>query len=361
MPMMKTFQLSKKRNNLNWVKPIINRESATVEFRVQRHPEGVPKTPTVSRRDATCIACGNTVKLDYVRERARSGKIGQVMIAIVADGNRGRLYLSPDELQTSNAFEAHPNWVPTGRLQERALGLPIKGYGVESWHQLFTERQLLTLTTFSDLIPEVRAEILKLKNDEEYAETLSTYLTLAISKTADSGCGHARWQNAGDKVAGVFGRQAIGMIWDFAEANAFSGKTQNWMAQIEWIAKAVERLPSESHEGNAFQQDASSAKYNFQKSIIVTDPPYYDNIGYADLSDFFYVWLRPLLRDAFPDLFAGLLTPKSEEMIAAPRFSDSRRRFEELVFKTSQLIRQKLQHRISFFFVLCIQATRWTK
>ena len=132
------------------------------------------------------------------------------------------------------------------------------------------------------------------------------------------------------------------MMWDFAESNPFSNSSQNWRAQIEWVARVVERLPTNANNGEAYQADASTTIHAQKGPIIVTDPPYYDNIDYADLSDFFYVWLRPLLRDIYPDLFAGILTPKEEEITAIPsRFDAPRQRFEDLLNKTLRLIRER--------------------
>lgn len=150
-----------------------------------------------------------------------------------------------------------------------------------------------------------------------------------------------RWHNSGDKVTGVFGRQAIPMIWDFCEGNTFSNSTGNFTAHIEWVAKVVERLPSDTNGGAAYQADAATTIHADSGPVIVTDPPYYDNISYAELSDFFYVWLRPLLRDIYPDLFAGILVPIEEEMIAAPRFEQARERFEDLLGQTLRLIRRR--------------------
>ena len=155
------------------------------------------------------------------------------------------------------------------------------------------------------------------------------------------GSSFARWHNSGDFVTGVFGRQAIPMIWDFAEGSTFSNSTGNWMAHIVWIAKVVERISAEVNEGKVHQADASTTIPANEGPVIVTDPPYYDNISYAELSDFFYVWLRPLLRDIYPGLLAGILVPIQEEMIAAPRFDNPRERFEELMGKTLRLIRER--------------------
>ena len=206
---------------------------------------------------------------------------------------------------------------------------------------MFTERQLLTQATLKDLLNEVCQSIINHGGDEHYAEAVKIYLALGISKNADSGCRFARWQNTGDKVAGVFAMQTISMIWDFAETNPFSSSTQNWMAQINWIVKVLERLTTDVNKGTVYQADASTTIYADNGPVIVTDPPYYKNIGYADLSDFYYVWLRPLLRDSFPSLFAGILTPKNEEMVASPRYENTTQRFEDLLSKTLTLIRER--------------------
>ena len=346
MPLKTTFQLSKMRNNQHWIRPIIDRDAKFISFQVQDHARGVPEQGTVNRNGATCLACGNTVKLTYVREQAKIGNMGEQMTAIVATGDGKRIFLSPSSEHIQAANDAAPSWRPTQTITKNPK-VSALAYGTTHWHQLFTDRQLLTLTTFSDLIAEVKSMIINDGADESYADAVTTYLALAIGRTSDSGCAYATWQNTGDFVAHVFARQAIPMVWDFAEANIFSHKTQNWMAQIEWISKVVADLPTNANKGAVIQADAASATFDtILGPVIATDPPYYDNISYADLSDFFYVWLRPLLRDAFPDVFSAILTPKSEEMIAAPRFSDPRKRFEDSLLKTSQLIRQSCNREI---------------
>ena len=342
MPLMATFQLSKKKGNEHWTRPIVDREKNRVSFVVQNHSDGVPASGTVNRNGATCLACNGAVKLPYVREQGRAGNMGEVMTAIVVEGNRKRLFLSPTDEHIRAAQGASPVWRPSGSLPEQARSISVQIYGFTEWHKLFTERQLTALTTFSDLLGEVGKLVLKDGADEEYANALRTYLALAIGRTSDSSCSYATWQNVGDFVAHVFARQGIGMIWDFAEANIFSTSTQNWMGQIEWVAEAVDHLPSDANSGQAHQADASTTIHAQNGPVIVTDPPYYDNIHYADSSDFFYVWLRPLLRDAYPDLFAGILTPKNEEMVANRfRFENYSQHFEEQLSKTLRLIRER--------------------
>lgn len=340
MPLQTTFQVSKKSNNEHWIKPVVDQGAKRVSFAVQDHKGGVPEDGTVNSNGAVCIACNNPSSLPYVREQAIAGNMGEQMTAIVAEGDSGRLFVSPTYEHIQAATSAEPAWKPTGNLPDQALGFRVQRYGFTHWYQLFTNRQLTALTTFSDLLAEVNELVTKHGANEEYANALRSYLALAIGRTANSGSSFARWQNSGDFIAGVFARQAIPMMWDFAESNPFCSASQNWMGQIEWIAKVVERLPIDTNSGKAYQADASTTIHAQGGPVIVTDPPYYDNIGYADLSDFFYVWLRPLLRDVYPDLFASIFTPKTEEMIAGPRFEDAPQRFEDLQGKALKLIRE---------------------
>ena len=342
MPLLKTFQVSTKKNNEHWIKPVVDQAAKHISFVVQNRNGGVPGGGTVDRNGAVCIACNNAVPLSYVREQARAGNMGEQMTAIVAEGDRSRLYVSPTGEHIQTAISAEPARRPSQVMPNTPTLVSGRGFGVTHWHQLFTERQLAALTTFSDLLAEVNELVTEHGGDDEYANTLRTYLALAIGRTANSGSSFARWQNSGNFIAGVFARQAIPMMWDFAESNPFCGSSQNWMAQIEWVAGVVERLPADANDGAVHQADASTTIHATDGPIIVTDPPYYDNIDYADLSDFFYVWLRPLLRNVYPDLFSGILTPKDEEITAIPsRFDDPRQRFEGLLNKTLKLIRER--------------------
>ncbi len=329
MPLMKTFQLSKKKGNEHWVKPVVDRESNTISWVVQTNDEGVPK-PTVNRTGAYCCGCGTAVKLPYVREQAKADKIGKIMIAVVAEKDRGKLFLSPTKANIQAAQSAEPLWRPRQAMPDNPTLVSGRGYGITHWHQLFTQRQLTALTTFSDLLSEFQASI---PRKDEYADAICTYLALAIGRTAESGCSFTWWENLGEKIPPVFSRQALPMTWDFVEANPFSSSTQNWMAQVEWVAKVIENFPSSTNNGEVYQADATTTPHAIDAPVIVTDPPYYDNIHYADLSDFFYVWIRPLLRDIYPDLFATMMTPRDEEIVAAPRFENPAQHFEHLLGK----------------------------
>ena len=342
MPLMRTFQLSKKRGNTHWTKPIIDREANTTSWIVQDNPNGVPSTGTVNRNGATCLGCGGAVKLTYVREQARAGNMGKQMTAIVAEGDRKRLFLSPTDEHIQATQDAIPSWRPNGSLPNQARSISVQIYGFTEWNKLFTERQLVGLTTFSDLLTEVRTMIAQDGAEYKYINAICTYLAFTISKLANGGCSFCTWDSSTQKIPGVFSRQGIPMVWDFAESNPFSTSTQNFMIHVERIAKVVERLPASLNSDTVYQADASTTIHAQEGPIIVTDPPYYGNIHYADSSDFFYVWLRPLLRATYPDLFAGILTPKEEEMIENRfRFEDPRQRFEEQLSKTLNLIQER--------------------
>ena len=332
MPLMRTFQLTTKPGNQHWTRPLIDRQAKTISFVVQDHDEGVPESGTVSRNGAVCLACQTAAPLAYVREQARANEMGEQMIAIVAEGDRKRLFLSPDYAHVQAALKAEPAWRPSGSLPNKALSIRAQVYGFAEWHRLFTNRQLTGLTVLGDSLIQVRKKIIGSVDSYDYTDALCTYLSLAIGRSIASSCSFSRWQNSGDKVAGVFSNQGIPMMWDFAEVNIFSGSTQNWIAQIEWIAEVVERLPASGNTGEARQSDAARTVHFIEEPVIVADPPYYDNIHYADSSDFFYVWLRPLLRDQYPELFSGILTPKYEEIVANRfKFKEPRERFEELL------------------------------
>ena len=340
-PLLHSFQISKKQKNPHWIRPVVDLTTKTVSFEVQNHDGGVPLGGTVSGKGAVCVACQGMIPLSYVREQARAGNMSEQMIAVVAEVDRQRLFLSPTDEHIRAALNAEPSWRPVGRLPEKALGFRVQGYGFAHWHELFTERQLTTLTTFSDIVKEIRDILRDDGADVEYANAVCTYLTLAISKMTVGGCSFTRWRNDNNTAAAALSLPAIPMVWDFAEVNPFSRSASNWSYIVKRLANVILGLPLDANDAAVHQADASTTSYAKDGLVIITDPPYYDNIGYADLSDFFYVWLRPLLRDIYPDLFASMLTPKEEEMIASPfRFENPRQRFEDLLGQTLRLIRE---------------------
>ncbi len=283
MPLMSTFQLSKKRNSAHWVKPMVNRETNTIGFEVQKHAGDVPNKRTVNRHGSVCIACGSAVKLPYVREQGRAGKISETMTAIVAEGkavdnkreDKTKIFLSPTDEHIKTALDADPSWRPTSKLPDKARSISVQLYGFTEWGTLFTDRQLVTLTTFGDLLKEIRDKMIHDGAKPEYADAVCTYLALALGRTSERSCSFSIWDNSGT-VRKLFSRQGIGMVWDFAEANPFSSSTQNWMSQVEWVAEAVEHLPALVNNGEVYQANASTTIYAHDKPVIITDPPYYD-------------------------------------------------------------------------------------
>ena len=296
MPLMTTFQASKKRGNEYWMWPQVDPQTRTVSFTVhnRRPTQNVaPVDRTVTRNGAVCIACQGAVNLEYVRQQAREGKMGEVMTAVVAEGHRKRIFLSPTPKIKKIVLKAAAQWRPQQRMPSTAYLVSGRGYGITHWHQLFTERQLTALTTFSDLLPEVKAQMRQDGASAEYANAVGTYLALAVGRTANACSSFAIWERTSNKVAGAFARQALPMVWDFPESNPFCTQTQNWLAQVEWVAEVLEALPRDTNDSEARQADAAVTIHSDNGPVIVTDPPYYDNISYAELSDFFYVWLRP--------------------------------------------------------------------
>ncbi len=339
MPLVRSFELSKKKGKETWVEPIC--EKAVVRFAV-RGGGGKPPEGTVNRRGARCVCCGTPVPFDHVRAEGRAGRMGAQLMAIVTEGQRGRNYYAPTPEHEAIAQVAIPADAPDTDLPEQALGFRVQAYGMTKHRDLFTARQLVALTTFSDLVAEAREQCARdavsagLPDDDlplhdggagarAYAEAMSVYLAFAVDRLTDRCCSLATWQNSADKVRGVFSRQAIPMVWDFAEVNVFSQSSGNFLDNVGWSAEVLDWGKTTTLEKGlgltrVFQQDAveSSLIANMQGLMISTDPPYYDNIGYADLSDFFYVWMRPSLKSTFPEIFGTLLVPKTPELIAAP-------------------------------------------
>ena len=258
MPLLRTFQVSKKRGNEHWTKPLVDRAARTVSFVVQNHNDGVPAEGTVNRNGATCVACGSVSPLAYVREQSRAGHLGEVMTTIVAEGDRKRLFVSPNEDHIQDGAVSKTGMA--FRWSSASKKCPLTAYckryvgtAFEYWHELFTKRQLTALTTLqrpdSKNVSSMTSKQRMLKRNTLNAvlHVLGIWLSEEI-RTVILVCNI--WQNLGDFVAQVFTRQALSMIWDFAESNNFSGSTQNWMAQIDWVAKVVEQLPENTNYGS---------------------------------------------------------------------------------------------------------------
>jgi putative DNA methylase len=323
MPLVRSFALSTKSGKERYVEPIV--DATEVRFEV-RHGTGVPEG-TVGRRGARCVVCAANVPLEYVRTEATAGRMGARMMALVAEADRGRTYLRPASEHEEAAARAVPSDdVPDTELPGQALGFRVQRYGITRHRDLFTSRQLVALTTYSQLVNEARERVLAHGGEERYADAVATYLGICVSRISDYCCTITTWASNPQMeiLRNAFARQAIPMTWDFAEGNVFGPSSGTLEIMLGWVTKALEMLPARGGS-IAKQLDATSALNGVESPVVCTDPPYYDNIGYADLSDFFFVWLRKSLGRIYPDLFATLLTPKTQELIATPfRFDGNR-------------------------------------
>jgi putative DNA methylase len=339
MPLVRSWWLGKKKGKEAWVRPIIvadpgNPSGKRVEFEIGHGWVGAPSADadrTVGRNGATCVACGSAVELEYVRATSRDVGLGAQLMAVVAEGDRQRVYLPPDDQHRRAAAVERPQTVPEADLPPEALGFRVQNYGLTRWADLFTSRQLLALTTFSDLVIEVRERVLRdavaagvpvgerLRFDgigaEAYADSVATYLSCALVRVAMTDSTLCRWNPVGPKVQHMFGRQTISMVWDFSEVDPFATATGSWDAAVEMVVNGLELAPMVAGS-KAVQRDATSAPA--AGLLVSTDPPYYDNVGYSDLSDFFYVWHRRSLRSVYPELLSTVLVPKADELVANP-------------------------------------------
>jgi putative DNA methylase len=269
------------------------------------------------------------VPLSYIREEGKAGRMGSQLMAIAAEGKRQRYYVSPIEDHIRTADVPRPQDIPDAELPEQALGFRVQGYGMRTWADLFTNRQLIALATLSDLIADVHAHVVADGGEGGYADAVATYLAFALSKVTDNLSNLCAWRPDAIKegLNHVFARQALSMVWEYAEGNIFNDGPCDMSTGADWIAKALTGLPS-GVAGSAEQADAAALNYN--QVVISTDPPYYDNVGYSDLADYFYVWLRRSLGVFYPALLGTMLTPKTDELVANPfRHDDANKFFED--------------------------------
>jgi putative DNA methylase len=346
MPLVSSFELSKKKGKEAWVDPIVDnsQSSPLIRFEVKTG-KGKPIEGTTSRKGAVCLACATPTNLDYVRSEGKAGRMNAQLMAIVAEGNKGRIYLSPNDEHEKIAVSAQPEWKPNQQLQGKCrVSVPL--YGMNTFADLFTSRQLVALTTFSDLVKEAREKIkadavaagmtddsLSLNDGGisavAYAEAIATYLAFAVDRLSDRNSTICSWDISRDSTRNTFARQAIPMTWDYAEANPLSDSTGNFLGALDWVTTVIKQS-SYNASGFVKQIDATTSDIYRESIVVSTDPPYYDNIGYADLSDFFYVWLRRSLSSIYPDLFSTLLVPKEPELVATPyRFGGSKQKAKE--------------------------------
>lgn len=338
VPLVRQWWLAKKKNKRFALLPIVDEEAKRVRFEVVRVEEGEtwPDTGTMNRDNATCPVCGSVAEGKYLRALGKQGKIGQRMLAVVltTPGQSGKSYRTPTEAdiqayeKSIKKLEILKNEVKFGDLpaipEEPILewsgvfNAPL--YGLKTWGQLFNARQALALVTFAKWVRKAHAEVLRATQDEAYARAVGTYLGLSVDRTADYLSSLCLWHNSKELVSHTFGRQALPMVWDYIEVNPIANGSGDWTGAVEWVTRVIAQNALISSK-IATVHRASAARLPFKDAFfdaIVTDPPYYDAVPYADLSDFFYVWLKRTVGHLYPEHFRTPLTPKAEEIVQNP-------------------------------------------
>lgn len=315
MPLLNSFLLSRKKNREAWLEPIPDLSAGIVKFKIRRG-SGAKKGGTVTRSGATCLACGSTIQLKEVRAAAKSGDLSSQLLCTVSEGTQ-KIFVEADEEQIKASIVTSPSNVPTDELPYNPRAVTTTNYGIDSYNELFTPRQLQTVATFVDLVTQARTRLLADGGSLDYADAINTYLCLAIGRLINGGSNLCFWDPGRNTVQQVFARNALPMVWTYAEANPFSDSSRNFLGQVDYLVNALSRVPAEG-VASVSQLDARRARPTNNSMMVCTDPPYYDNVPYADLSDFFYVWFRQCLKRVYPELFSTILVPKSQELIAEP-------------------------------------------
>lgn len=334
VPLASSFVLSSKAGKETYVSPVLEGNCYRFSVKVGVPPAGAEDGTKLSRgANFRCVMSNSPIEPKYVYAEANAGRMGARLMAIVAEGPRGRVYLAPTAEHEAIGREVEPDWRPEVLMPENPRWFSPPLYGLKTYGDLFTPRQLIALNAFSDLVHEAIARCRKdavaagMEDDgvrldadgrgaTAYSEAIGVYLALATSKLSVFLTSLSRWRAGEGKTAPAFGRQAIAMTWDFADVNPFAGAGGDFEGVVDGAAKALASF-APIKRGHAIQSDAQTQSVSTSK-VVSTDPPYYDNIGYADLSDYFYVWLRRSLRSIYPGLYATLAVPKAEELVATP-------------------------------------------
>lgn len=360
MPLASTFVLSKKKGNEAWVKPIPEGNKIRFEVQSGKCPKEYESFKIGRSALFKCPCCGEVTTDAYVKQHGKAHELGCQLMAVVGEGKHGRIYLSPDAEQAVAANIPAPESYPSGVMPENPRWFSPPAFGMTEYSDLFTNRQLTALTTFSALVAEAQAKAeadavaAGVTNDHialsaggsgarAYGEAVGVYLAFLIDKMADYHSTVCIWHTTGEKMANTMRRQAIQMTWDYAEGNPFSEKSGSFSNMISWVVNVLNQIPAQK-AGEVSQFDAQS-DCGLRNIVVSTDPPYYDNIGYADLSDFFYVWMRQSLKETYPKLFRTMLVPKAEELIATPyrhqgNMQEAKVFFEDGMLHTCQQIYQ---------------------
>lgn len=343
MPLATTFELSKKKNREVYVRPIV--EGKRVHYKVEFGSDA-PEPPKISRgANFKCVCCGEMTTQDYIRAETIEKRTGHDLIGIVAEDTRGRIYFSPEAKHSDVANVSKPDEYPSEDIVYNPRDFRPPFYGLNTYGELFTNRQLVLLTTLQKLLEDTRTrigeDISRYANDQskmkEYGDAISVYLAFLVDKICDYNSMLCTWHNSKELIRNTFSRQAVGITWDYSEANPFSRSSGSISNMLSWITKSIVNLPSGRIIGFANQHDAQSDA-GMREIMISTDPPYYNNIAYADLSNYFYVWLRRSLKALYPNLFSTILVPQTDELVANPFLfegsdDDAQKFFERGMYK----------------------------
>jgi putative DNA methylase len=345
VPVTSSFTLGTKPGREAWIEATADRKTKTIHYEVQRGGSKddiarAKKGTKVGQANFRCLLSDAPISGAYVDAAASRREMGRVLLAIAAEGKRGRVYLSPSNVQLEAVALADRE---LGVTDTGFLRVPCRGtfasnaqgrkYGFETFEDYFLPRQLASLTTLSNSLDDVQAQVFEDRINAgwpsdvtplvaggcgalAYAEAIRILLAFAIDRSADRGSTICSWDSSPkmEALRNTFARQAIPMTWDFAEGNPFSDSSGNFLSNVDWVARVIELLVPAA-AGSIVQHDAQTVNYPAEV-VISSDPPYYDNIEYSDLSDFFYVWLKHNCGPVFPEVFGFLSTPKREELVA---------------------------------------------
>jgi len=333
-PLMKSFRLSKREGKEAILVPKIDKDSKRVVFDIRSIDVGDDDGGTVGRTGAICLFSGAPIPLKEIREQGKKGLLGDQLVAVVAEGKGRRIYLPASLEQEHIAKTVDPGEYPSAEIEHWSGCTNSVVYGLDTFGKLFTNRQAKTLVAFSDLIAEAstkaHADALSSGLSEgddlnaggggakAYSQALAVYLSFALDKMADLGNNLVAWEPLAQCPRHLFGKQAIPMVWDYAEANPLCSSSGSWEVFVDGISKAFSKSfdnASNVKSGSVSQADAQTQSISAMK-VVSTDPPYYDNVPYSNLSDFFYIWMRRNLRSIYPDIFSTKVVPRSEELVA---------------------------------------------
>ena len=331
-PLVKDWKLSTRSGA--HIRPVIDRAAKTINFAVQ-HDGVVPEPSFNGRKGGACLMCEAPIDFVWIRKQGVAGLINHRLMAIAAGDDYSWAFYQPTSEHESVALTVPDStWVPRGDIPNNTRDFRTQLYGMATWASLFTPRQMLALTTLQDIIRETEADI---DSDavaagyvsggeplsrggtgaHAYAQLVRAYIHLTASNLTEWNCSVTRWSPNGPQLSSLFARQAVIMNWNYAEGSLFGKGGANFLQKLRRTVEVIDRTPTTT-TGTARQADATRMVWDHDKApLVVTDPPYYDNISYSELADFFYVWLRESMRDIDPETFATISSPKSEELIMA--------------------------------------------